>query len=99
MKVYEGALQCMKAYVDALLCKKAYVDAMQVYNSVWRYITEFEDVWRCIAVYKGSCIAVYEGVLQCTVGKFRGGPHYLVAEHFFLSKPTQISIIRSHMAS
>ena len=21
---------------------------------------------------------------QCTVGKFRGGPHYLVAEHFFL---------------
>ena len=36
---------------------------------------------------------------QCTVGKFRGGPHYLVADHFFLSKPTQISILRSHMAS
>ena len=36
---------------------------------------------------------------HCTVGKLRGGPHYLVAEHFFLSKPTQISIIRSHMAS
>ena len=43
----------MKVYEGALLCMKVVVlQYMKVYEG-------------CIAVYKGSCIAVYEDELQC----------------------------------